>query len=80
VVHMFDLARDYSVRAMSAYVEKVQELEFAACEARLHVRLTPARSRREVLRGPEDYHSEWRIGRDGPDRVQGRSAVFTLTA
>ena len=30
--NMFDLARDYSVRGMSAYVEKVQEAEFAARE------------------------------------------------
>jgi isocitrate lyase len=30
VVHMFDLAQDYVARGMSAYVEKVQEPEFAA--------------------------------------------------
>jgi len=28
--HMFDLAQDYVARGMSAYVEKVQEPEFAA--------------------------------------------------
>jgi isocitrate lyase len=30
--HMFDLAQDYAKRGMSAYVEKVQEPEFAARE------------------------------------------------
>ena len=28
--HMFDLAQDYVARGMTAYVEKVQETEFAA--------------------------------------------------
>jgi isocitrate lyase len=47
--NMFDLAQDYAARGMSAYVEKVQEPEFAARDRGYSFVFSPTRSGHRLL-------------------------------
>ena len=71
---MYDLSQDYVRRGMTAYVEKVQEPEFAARD-RLHLREPPAGSRHRLLRRSHHRDPGRQIQRDGPDWLDRRRAV-----
>jgi len=73
--HMFDLAQDYVARGMSAYVDKVQEPEFAGARARLHLRVAPARGGHRLLRRSDHRDPGRQVQRHRADRLHRGRAV-----
>ena len=76
---MFELARGYRERGMTAYAE-LQQREFDSEDARLHRRPAPAGGRGRLLRGGRAGDHRRRVRDDRADRLDRGVAVPELKA